>query len=476
MLISTDMNQKTLLAIFVLLLNSMALAYSQVENETPVTLENIAEPQEVRHNAYKTSWVKNRFKDTWYITFGSGVQTILAEDDDKAGFKDRLTYAPSLVIGKYFSPIWGIRVNFSGGSLHGFNDGVAGTYRKWNSGSKHEYGAGYEGVRPGYPNLAGSPDKTKMLTWDPSWVRRGFTEANGQIIEVPNGNGYAWQPGFANGDLYMQHLRYASVNLNFMFDFLTLIGDYNPKRKFEMTPFLGVAYSHLFPSWGDDAYDVLGANVGGNLKFRLSNKFDFNLEGNLSFYPDDYDGHIGGSRSMDITAQATAGITYKIGKSTWEVAEPANYQLIKDLNDQISALRLAAAQPKDCPECRPCPEVQTYTEPGVRPTKFLPEPVFFRLDKSVIDAGEWSKIEKAVDYLSTYPDANVVVTGYADRQTGYPAYNMRLSERRAKAVSKALIERYGVNPLRISINWEGDKIQPFEVNKWNRVVVFVIED
>ena len=471
------MNKKFLTAVAALVMSGFLSVYSQADNEAR-TISTTAPQGEVKHNAYKTTWLKNRFKDTWFITFGSGAQTIWAEDDDKADLQNRITYAPSLVIGKYFSPIWGLRLQLTGGTLHGFNDGNAGTYRKWNNGSKNYEGKGYAGL-PGYPNATG-PD---FHSWDPQWSRMGFTlnDPDRSKRIVTRGGSYFWEPGGQDDALYMQHVRYASANVDFMFDLFTLFGNYNPRRAFELTPFVGLSYSHIFPHLGYDAYDVLGANAGLNARIRLSSKFDFNLEGNLSAYPDDFDGHIGGSRSMDFITQATAGITYKIGKSTWEAAEPMNYAMIEDLNTRINDLRSQLDAPVvkvECPECLPCPEVNsaTTTLRDSENIKFLPEPVFFRIDKSVIDAGEWSKIEKAVEYLSKYPTTNVVVTGYADKKTGYPAYNMRLSERRAKAVSKVLIEKYNINPLRVSINWEGDKIQPFEINEWNRVVVFVIEE
>ncbi|MFR9165489.1 MAG: OmpA family protein [Dysgonomonas sp.] len=480
------MNKKTLLTAFLatflcggLSSFSQSVYYSSSDNQKQnVNVSDDLQYQpENKYNAYKTTWKKNRFKDTWYITLGSGGQIIMAEDDDKGSFGSRITYAPSITIGKYFSPIWGLRVQLTGGSLHGYNDGVGGTYRKWNKGSKHYEGNGYVGVIDGYPKVGNA----QMHTWDPQWASMGFKyyqdEHGNDIGEIRlDPDGYSWTEG-RNGGLYMQHIRYAAVNLNFMFDFLTLVGNYNPKRPFEITPFGGISYAHLFPHKGSDAYDALGVNAGLNFRFRLSNKFDFNLEGALTAYPDDFDGHIGGSRSMDLVTQGIVGITYKIGKSTWEPAEPMNYEMVRDLNNKINDLQsqLAVAN-KPCPTCPPCPPAPTtVAERPKEAIKFLPDPVFFRIDKSVIDGSEWSKIEKAVDYLNSYPDANVVVTGYADRKTGYPDYNMRLSERRAKAVSKALIDRYGINPLRITINWEGDRVQPFEINAWNRVVVFVIE-
>lgn len=470
------MNKKTLLtrSLFFTVLFAICsiCAYSQTfyaqdSSLSQDSISNEVTSQKKYYNAYKTTWKKNRFKDTWYITMGSGAQILMAEDDDKGSFSSRITYAPTLSIGKFFSPIWGLRVQFTGGSLHGFNDGESGTYRKWNSGSKNYMGSGYA-------EQLGYEVNSKFMTFDPSWNRRGFVDKPGEIMV--DDKAYRWA-GHGRGELYMQHVRYAATNVNFMFNFLTLVGDYNPKRAFEITPFAGVTYAHVFPHYGDGAYDTFGANGGLNFKVRLSNKFDFNMEGAVTLYPDEFDGHMGGVRSMDIVSQATAGITYKIGKSTWEVADPMNYEMVRDLNDKINDLKIELdASRKPCPDCPPCPDpIVSDPVKNTNELIFLPDPVFFRIDKSIIDASEWIKIEKAANYLNNNPLTNVVVTGYADKQTAYPAYNMRLSERRSKAVSKELIDKYGINPLRISINWEGDKIQPFEVNEWNRVVIFVIE-
>lgn len=480
------MKRKTLLTILVVFIaGGFGKTYSQTnyystQSESTEGSVDASTVTVQHHNAYKTTWVKNRFKDTWFIKFGGGAQLLMAEDDDKGPFKSRVTFAPTFTIGKYFSPIWGLRVQFTGGSLHGFNDGMDGTYRKWNSGGSNYNGGAYADQLA--TKMSDIHKGSGFQTWDPSWERRGFStdapQGSGRRIMYNRGDGtYFWE-GARTGDLYMQHIRYVAANVNFMFDFLTLVGDYNPKRAFDITPFVGLSYAHLFPHYGDEAYNTFGANGGLDFKFRLSDKFNFNVEAAATLYPDDFDGHDGGVRSVDVVTQLTAGITYKIGKSTWEVAEPMNYQRIQDLNIRINDLKQELRDAKKpCPTCPPCPEV-TVDETVTTPNKqlvFLPNPVFFRIDKYAIDANEWSKIEECANYLQNNPNANVVVTGYADRQTAYPAYNLRLSERRAKAVATALINKYGVNPLRISVNWEGDQIQPFAVNEWNRVVIFVIE-
>jgi outer membrane protein OmpA-like peptidoglycan-associated protein len=52
---------------------------------------------------------------------------------------------------------------------------------------------------------------------------------------------------------------------------------------------------------------------------------------------------------------------------------------------------------------------------------------------------------------------------------------MGLSEKRAKAVAKELIEKYGVNSNQITIEWKGSDVQPYDVNNWNRVVIMTAE-
>lgn len=144
----------------------------------------------------------------------------------------------------------------------------------------------------------------------------------------------------------------------------------------------------------------------------------------------------------------------------------------------------------DCPdifavvEAKPEPAIVASTppietkveikEPVKRPF-FLADPIFFRINKYEIDPSEWAKVELAVNYLNQNPGSTVVVTGYADKKTGSVKINLRLSEQRSNAVAKALQEKYGISANRVSVNWKGDDLQPFEFdNDKNRAVLFLI--
>ena len=67
------------------------------------------------------------------------------------------------------------------------------------------------------------------------------------------------------------------------------------------------------------------------------------------------------------------------------------------------------------------------------------------------------------------------LVGYADKETGNPRINGKLSEERAKAVKAALVKR-GVAADRINADWKGDTIQPFANNEDNRVVIVIGEE
>ena len=79
-------------------------------------------------------------------------------------------------------------------------------------------------------------------------------------------------------------------------------------------------------------------------------------------------------------------------------------------------------------------------------------------------------------WMKSNPDQNVAIVGYADKDTGTAKYNMGLSERRANAVKDVLVNKYGINPDRLSIQAEGSSVQPYDVNNWNRIVIFNVAE
>ncbi|WP_337185473.1 outer membrane beta-barrel protein [Phenylobacterium sp.] len=80
--------------------------------------------------------------------------------------------------------------------------------------------------------------------------------------------------------------------------------------------------------------------------------------------------------------------------------------------------------------------------------------VYFPFDQYVITPEAQAVINDAANYASAGNATRVVVVGHTDT-SGSPAYNVRLSERRAKAVADALVGA-GVNQTALSVDWKGE--------------------
>ena len=98
--------------------------------------------------------------------------------------------------------------------------------------------------------------------------------------------------------------------------------------------------------------------------------------------------------------------------------------------------------------------------------------VVFRLGSAKLEQNQDINIYNAAKYLQENPNVKITVTGYADKATGTPAINQRLSEQRAQAVADILINKYGIASDRINVQASGDREQPFQIDAWNRVVIF----
>src|SRR5690606_19426615 len=74
--------------------------------------------------------------------------------------------------------------------------------------------------------------------------------------------------------------------------------------------------------------------------------------------------------------------------------------------------------------------------------------VEFALNSSQIRDGYDDDIAEMADFMKEHPQLDVVIEGHTD-DTGERDYNQWLSERRADAVGKRVIENYGIADERI---------------------------
>ena len=258
-----------------------------------------------------------------------------------------------------------------------------------------------------------------------------------------------------------------------------LVG-YRADRVYNFIPYVGLGgMIGMEKDFGGDTNLELSWNMGLINNFQLSNNFSIfvelaatTLNGNLAekFAPKTADDKY----SYDLIGQALVGVKFGLGgKQDFTTAELLDYNLINDLNSQINRLRAEnenlSKRPEFCPEC---PDVEPQP---VAESVYVPNVVFFRINSANIDRQQQISVYNTAEYMKSNPNATVEIVAYADKQTGTPDYNMKLSERRAKAVADALTSQYNIDSSRINIDWKGDTEQPYAENDWNRVAIFIAD-
>lgn len=278
--------------------------------------------------------------------------------------------------------------------------------------------------------------------------------------------------GFEGDDAqFMQHNKYVAAHIDLMWDVTNFWAPYNDRRVFHIVPWVGVGYAQRFKNQGIARTESPSLNAGIQLAFRLSQHVDFNIEGQGSLLNEQFN-RVQMYHLCDGIAQLSAGFTFRIGKTDFEVIQPMDYDLLNDLNNQINSLRAAndelSKRPVSCPEC----QEQVITEVV---NNYADNVVYFRINSAKIDNNQQINIFNTAQFIKD-TNAPIKVVGYADKDTGTSDYNMKLSEKRARAVAKELIDKYGISSSQITIEWKGSDVQPYNQNNWNRVVIMSAND
>lgn len=275
--------------------------------------------------------------------------------------------------------------------------------------------------------------------------------------------------------------RYYGVgHLDFMFDVVNYFSSYKERRFFHIIPFVGVGAGWRGESeWtvagqtfkGNDDRLTATAHAGLQLKFRLAKRVDLNLEGQVianDFRLPSYAATTGGVRG-GVISTAGASLTFHLGKKEFTPVVPEDAELIASLNDRLNTLRAENAElrkrPTHCPEAIALAPVAGVAVGNV---------VYFRINSDKVDANQLININSIAEYAKNNTET-ITLAGYADRETGTPEYNYELSQRRAEAVKKILVEKHGISADRIKTSWHGDRVQPYAENVWNRIVIMSAE-
>ena len=265
--------------------------------------------------------------------------------------------------------------------------------------------------------------------------------------------------------------KYVAPGVDFMFNLSNLFCGWNPNRVLNVTAFLGGGANI---AWDNDEVNELATTMknqndynleylwdgtkvrpygraGLELAFKVSKSVSLMLEGNANITSDKYNSKKAGN--PDWYFNALAGLRINLGKSATKKENPVEPAP-------------APVQKVEEPAPAPAPVVEKKVEE-------IRRDIFFTINSNKISEKENKKILEVIDFLVKYPEAKVVVTGYADKGTGNDRINDRIAAKRAAAVVWMLEKRYGIPAERITEESKGARVQPFAENNMNRVSIMI---
>lgn len=178
-------------------------------------------------------------------------------------------------------------------------------------------------------------------------------------------------------------------------------------------------------------------------------------------------------KNFDNLFTAEVGLTFNLGKATWN--KVPDVDALNALHQgQIDALnsQLADAQSENGRLKSALADAQN--QPKATASKFVGTgaTVFFNLGKTDVASRKDLEDVKSVAEYAKANNAKLVVTGYADSQTGSADFNKQISQKRADTIANELVNM-GVSRDNIETVAAGgtDTLNPYDYNR--RVVVEV---
>lgn len=352
-----------------------------------------------QNNAQEVTYVEdptqgvlvNKFSNNWFITVDGGAGVYFSSFDDHRKFTDRFAPAADIYVGKWFSPIIGLRLGASWMQNKGLSNGpVAGSLLD-------EYRP--DGYYKTLYNQVG-PAADVMINLTNWWC--GYKPNRVYNASVYVGAGALWTISHQDGSWKNAH----NILLNLR---AGLINTFNVSKQ--------VALS----------LDIRWTGIDGlqNVSARNWNE-----------------------KYSDLSA--FIGVTYKFKNREWNAPvvpvypEPENCEPIRArlaaANERIDELERALR------DCLNRPVETTVVNEGPLAT------VYYTIGVSRLSRENQRVVKAVAAQMNSdkYANTNFVLTGWADNYTGTEAINARLRAKRAEGV-KDLLVRSGVDASRLSV-------------------------
>ena len=365
----------------------------------------VAQAQEVTPLRWQGVYT-NRFWDNWEVSAagGNSLLQIAQKDADYGKFIDRNGWNANIAVSKWVVPTLGMRLQIDAGEFHNF-------------------------TRP--------------------MLRTGSTE-----IKMP----------------------YLYVHGDILINMSNWIGGYDPDRFYSAVSYMGFGYTAM--SWtkkSESPYNGEYAFTTGLInKFRVSPRLDIELDLRSWLIAErSLPKEIERGGRFAVAMSASVGVAYRFNQRYWTPAysqvDVDGYLLaIMALEEQLiernaelkrANSNFAVVKNENESLRNSLAESRMQSSVEIAPATPSESVVFFNIGEASLTDYAKATLDSAVAQLMA-SERDVVVTGYADKETGSAQRNEQLSMQRAECVANYLIG-LGIPASRISTNWVGDTEQAF---------------
>lgn len=219
--------------------------------------------------------------------------------------------------------------------------------------------------------------------------------------------------------------------------------------KYYNSPLVEMQPNYFEKAWSNSRWNPV-VRFGLGADYQISDQIAIGAEVNANMLPDHFNSKKGKSDNKDWHFNALVGIKFTIGKS---------HGRLDPVYEEAPVTRAVASKFVDVPIEKISFNVNIY----------------FLINQSIIRSNQIPKLTALLKYLDEHPRAFIRLSGFADKETGTPEINMRLSIERSQVVSKYLQDK-GIEEWRIRRFAKGDKVQPFDIPEDNRVCICYVYD
>jgi outer membrane protein OmpA-like peptidoglycan-associated protein len=304
--------------------------------------------------------------------------------------------------------------------------------------------------------------------------------------------------------LYQSMDRHSAVTAEFLLSLNNSFHNWNPERRGNLYMFAGggIAFSH------NEARAMYRAGIqfdaGLGFSYRITDRSNLFLEleadviadapafwqKGVGFHHSDFLASVGYIFNLGVTAADQELIAQRalITKEQLDALEDENEALKKDVakakdnekklqaqindlnneNDRIRREALARAQKvtdslNNVLDQLKADQLNYYA---------IPFSVLYPNDSWHVTDAEMIKVKAVSRVMKDNPDLKLTVVGFCD-YTASDEYNMKLSQKRAEEVKRIMVNKYGIDPDRLTVDWKGKTVAFGDIHyELNRRVSF----